>query len=573
MIPEEQMISRAMQIENGVPAHAEKLKDVATAFLVLALAGTLFGLLFNHESGLSYSIGYNLFGAERILAGEVPYRDFHTLYPPAIIYLNAAIFKLMGISLYNAMLGVALFKTLTTLMIYLSARQIMSRSWAFSAALYSLIWLRPNGPFKAVPMHYGELFLALGLYLLIRFLRDHKGAYLFATGVALGALALFKHNIGGYALIGSIAVVLFDTEETGLNLRRAIKNYRRALVLSAGFAVLIIPALIFMKTQGALGAMAKTLLFGPGEFLVSRLAGLPSPLVPLMFVLLLATCVWAAYKFRYREEASLIWASIVALVIISLLVLDQDLIDGLIFYAPMIVIAAGITGFILGSKIGVTDRSVLLAVTVAAAAAFMESFPRFAREQAVGAMPFVVLLLLYFHYIFRSSIPEFFGGAKRAGFVLSVLPMIFWLMGARLFFNTYFDDHLRFKSNTELTVARGRGVYFPEDKASEIDSAVNYIQQQVAPDGYFFAQSYAGSSLLFLADRNNPSGAQFWGGVGVSDTERAETLRSVQEKDVCLIVTSRKDMDAEKYPPMRNYISENFTLSKEFGEMLIFERK
>src|SRR5262249_44318144 len=162
---------------------------------------------FNKESALSYSIGYNLYAAQRILANEIPYRDFHTLYPPATVYLNAAIFKILGASLYNALLGVFVFKTLTTLMIYLCGRQIMSRGWAVAAVMFSLFWLRPNGPFKAVPMHYGGLLLALALYSLLKFLRSRKNGYLFCTGLALGALALFKHNIGAYALLGFLFVI------------------------------------------------------------------------------------------------------------------------------------------------------------------------------------------------------------------------------------------------------------------------------------------------------------------------------------------------------------------------------
>jgi hypothetical protein len=32
-----------------------------------------------------------------------------------------------------------------------------------------MLWLRPNGPFKAVPMHYGALFLAVSLCFLLRY--------------------------------------------------------------------------------------------------------------------------------------------------------------------------------------------------------------------------------------------------------------------------------------------------------------------------------------------------------------------------------------------------------------------
>src|SRR5262249_1092274 len=123
-----------------------------------------------------------------------------------------------------------------------------------------------------------------------------------------------------------------------------------------------------------------------------------------------------------------------------------------------------------------------------------------------------------------------------------------------------------------LTIERGKGVYFPADKAAEIDSTARYIQERVPENGYFFAQSYAGSSYLFLANRRNPSGAQFWGGVGVTETERLATLQALQQQQVQLIVTSRRDLEAEKFAPMRDYINENFKLTREFGEVLILER-
>src|SRR3982750_3332197 len=137
---------------------AEILKDVAALVAVVVVTAVIYGALFNRESVLSYSIGYNLYSAERILAGEVPYRDFHTLYPPETLYLNARLFQWFGVSLYTALFGVFVFKTLTVLFIYLSGRELLSRGQALAVAALALVWLRPNGPFKAVPMHYGALF-------------------------------------------------------------------------------------------------------------------------------------------------------------------------------------------------------------------------------------------------------------------------------------------------------------------------------------------------------------------------------------------------------------------------------
>ncbi|HEY9232603.1 MAG TPA: hypothetical protein VIS78_10655, partial [Blastocatellia bacterium] len=156
--------------------------------------------------------------------------------------------------------------------------------------------------------------------------------------------------------------------------------------------------------------------------------------------------------------------------------------------------------------------------------------------------------------------------------VIVILTTAFALAGGRLLFNMVFDANLRLRSNTELAVDRGRGVYFPQAQAREIESVVGYIQQRVPPDGYFFPQSYAGSSYLFLADRRNPSGAQFWGGVGVSPAERARTLEALDAEHVNLILTSDRDLTAERYAPLRDYIERNFRPAATFGEVIILER-
>src|SRR6185295_4883836 len=105
----------------------ERLIEVLTAAGLLAVAVGAYGLIFDRSNVLSHSIGYNLYASERVLNGDVPYRDFHTLYPPAIFYLNALLFKWAGVSLHTALLGVLIFKVLTVLVIYLSGRQVLPR--------------------------------------------------------------------------------------------------------------------------------------------------------------------------------------------------------------------------------------------------------------------------------------------------------------------------------------------------------------------------------------------------------------------------------------------------------------
>lgn len=546
-------------------------RNILCFSILFVITVVLFSQLFNKENSLSYSIGYNLYGAERVLDGETPYRDFHTLYPPATLYLNAALFRAFGIGLYNALFGVLIFKVLTTLVIYFCARRLMPSLWSLFTASFSLIWLRPNGPFKAVPMHYGAMFLAIALFFLLS--KKSGKVSLFIAGVALGILALFKHNIGAYALAGSIAVVLLDGEDIRFSLKSLLRNYQQALLLIAGCATPVLPVLLYMQSKAALGLMIKTLLFGPGEFLLNRLAAAPMPFFPAVCVLWLILCIYVAKRCQSQPKTvNKVYAAAIVAGIGFPLLARQDQVDALIFYAPVLIIVAGLYLGLFGKRFELENQKAILAVTICAAAAFMEAFPRFAREQAIASMPFIALLLLYILYSFRASLEQFAMDKTRYKLAVLILPVTLFLMGARLFGQTFFDSHLRFKSNQALNIERGRGVSFPSEKADEINQTVAYLQEHVPSNGYFFAQSYAGSSYLFLADRNNPSGAQFWGGVGVKDSERAATLEALKNQQVNLVVTSTRDMAAEKYQPMRDFINENFKLSREFGETLILEK-
>src|SRR6185369_10222732 len=126
----------------------------------------------------------------------------------------------------------------------------------------------------------------------------------------------------------------------------------------------------------------------------------------------------------------------------------------------------------------------------------MELFPRFAREQSIAAMPFVMLVMFYLLFVLRSPIGKLMGGTLQYRTALAVLPLTFLLMEGRVFFNTYFDRDLHFIATTQIGVERGRAVYFPPSTASLIDEVVSYVQRRVPPDGYAFAQSDAGTSFL-----------------------------------------------------------------------------
>jgi len=576
-------------IDIGSASNRARHTESLVVLVLLALTTLVYAILFNRANVLSHSIGYNLYASERVLEGAVPYRDFHTLYPPAIFYLNALLFKWFGISLHSALLGVMVFKVLTVLTIYLSGREIMPVVWAVLAALLSLLWLRPNGPFKSVPMHYGALFLALAMYLLLRYENKKHLRYVFFAGISLGLVALFKHNIGAYALTGTMALLIFEN----IRLRRYITGwqnsqddtehreavepklrYRRLWVLVAGFVAVVLPVLAYMQINLALQPMIRTMLFGPGEFLLSRLAVPLSPVAPLV---LLATLAGAAYASKgLRSHALLgvgLWVTLLLAIAGFLLFRSEADVNQVIFYFPMLVLGLGFLLGIAGGPLVSGSKRRMLIVVIFATAALMELFPRFAREQSIAAMPFILLVLFYLLYVMSPVIGTFVGGKWQHRLALAALPLAFTIIEARLFFNTYFEDPFRFRAATSVSTERGRGIYFPAATAAMIDHAVRYIQERVDIEANAFAQSDAGTSLLFLANRKNASNAQFWIGVGVTPAERAATLARIDKSQTKLIITSDEVLAAEKYEPMRDYIERNFEQTVRFDDVLMLERR
>src|SRR5438128_3118495 len=89
-----------------------RLPDLLCAALLLAFAVAIAyprwraGIDWRDEGLLAY-------GAVRVMAGDIPHRDFVSLQPPLSYYMTAAMFKLFGTSLATLrILGLSIFLVL-----------------------------------------------------------------------------------------------------------------------------------------------------------------------------------------------------------------------------------------------------------------------------------------------------------------------------------------------------------------------------------------------------------------------------------------------------------------------------
>jgi hypothetical protein len=352
-----------------------------------------------------------------------------------------------------------------------------------------------------------------------------------------------------------------------------LRYYGRAFVLLIGFAAVLVPVLIYMQANSTLVPMLRTLLFGPGEFLVSRIAIPLSPLAPVLLVAALAGVAYALRQLRGRPATGVgLLLMLIAAILVFALRGNIGEVNQIIFYLPIVVLGGGLVIAVFAEGLATGERRTLLIVLVFSAAALMELFPRLAREQSIAAMPFVTLFLFYLLYLLRPAIRAITRDALQYRLALGILPLTFLMIEGRLFFDTYFDSGFRFRAGTEVGIDRGRGAYFPAASARVIDNAVGYIQERVPEDGNVFAQSDAGTSLLFLSHRRNVSNAQFWIGVGVTQQERAATLDRIDKSQTKLIITSDEVLAGEKYEAMRDYIERHYKPAARFDDVLMLER-
>src|SRR5262245_25784896 len=130
-----------------VPELQPKERWIALMIFLLT-ASYLF--LFRRFSTMDPDEGIILQGAQRILRGEVLYRDFFSFFTPGSYYLLAALFKTFGNSLIVARTALVVFGGVFSVVTYLLARRVCRRSSALTVAcIVSLTSL----PYRFMALH------------------------------------------------------------------------------------------------------------------------------------------------------------------------------------------------------------------------------------------------------------------------------------------------------------------------------------------------------------------------------------------------------------------------------------
>jgi hypothetical protein len=159
--------------------------------VILALIVLLFATIRSH--GSRFDEGLIVVGATRIMAGEVPYRDFFANYPPGQFYTLAVLFRIFGTNLmveriYDRLVIIAIVMVTYSIELMLISHKRALIVRAISAAVLS------SSSFFGYPVLSALLLIVLALKCLLKFITVKRRYWLFLTGVCVGVAALFRHD-------------------------------------------------------------------------------------------------------------------------------------------------------------------------------------------------------------------------------------------------------------------------------------------------------------------------------------------------------------------------------------------
>jgi hypothetical protein len=197
--------------------------------------------------------GYIIYGAKRVLEGQILYKDFFQFHVPGDFYLLALMYKLFGYSFIVARETTVIIDSLiNTLLFYLSYKAI--KSWY--AVLPPLFFLILGFPNWMQYSHYWSsmLFLFVSLVFFLNYLEQYKNAYLCLTGFFIGITGLFLQTTGAYSALLILLVLILE--------KRKEKGFAKQLILFlTSISIPLIIAFGYIAFQGAFVDLIKEQYF------------------------------------------------------------------------------------------------------------------------------------------------------------------------------------------------------------------------------------------------------------------------------------------------------------------------
>ncbi|HLY62084.1 MAG TPA: glycosyltransferase family 39 protein [Terriglobia bacterium] len=228
----------------------KSLMDCSLA-LALFVGSCLYLVPFYNYTTMFSDEGIFLQGAQRILQGQILYRDFFSLFTPGSFYGLALLFRIFGSSILVARAALIVYGGAFSVLTYLVARRVCTRLAGLVTACLATITCLPYY-FMALHNWDSTLWAYVGLYCAVRSLESRQRAWPMLMGTFAAFTCLCEQPRGAGLVFGmGLGLVLIGWYRE----RRISINWRFLSTLTAGFAWPLVATFVYFGMQRSLQPM------------------------------------------------------------------------------------------------------------------------------------------------------------------------------------------------------------------------------------------------------------------------------------------------------------------------------
>jgi hypothetical protein len=225
--------------------------EILTAIAVFGIT-VLYLLPFLRFTVFNADEGITLQGAQRILHGQVLYRDFFGFYTPGSYYWDALIMRIFGSSIGSMRLMLIMEGGALSTVTYLITRRTCSAAISFAVALLTSIASLPLS-FYIQHSWDSSLLASITVYLSARLIERPRLSRSVVVGCMVCVTMLFEQSRGGGLLLGlALAFVLLQLKGTRFQFTWTI-----FLAMLVGFTMPLALTFLYFGVKGSALAMVK----------------------------------------------------------------------------------------------------------------------------------------------------------------------------------------------------------------------------------------------------------------------------------------------------------------------------
>jgi hypothetical protein len=173
------------------------------------LASVIYLSFFAYNGWIPHDHGMLAQSAERVLAGELPHRDFDEVYSGGLSFFHAGAFWLLGTNLASIRTLLLVCSSFFVWTLFKIASRFLTASLATLVSFNCVVWSLPNY-FEAMPSWYTLFLAVLGIEATFKYFETNRWSWLVLAGVC-GGLGVAVKIIGLYY----IAAVAFSVVYRG----------------------------------------------------------------------------------------------------------------------------------------------------------------------------------------------------------------------------------------------------------------------------------------------------------------------------------------------------------------------